>query len=110
MSTQGDVIPKDSPEVDKVLAEHGELGDNSGLGKRVPKLTEKGKQFSISNVKSLLKRLSKRLDQQITLISPLIDSSNSNIALLTQESANLEQIYTEYSVSFVLIFLVELNM
>ena len=75
MSTQGDVIPKDSPEVDKVLAEHGELGDNSGLGKRVPKLTEKGKQFSISNVKSLLKRLSKRLDQQITLTSPLIDSS-----------------------------------
>ena len=100
MSTQGDGIPKDSPEVDtKVLADHGELGD-SGLGKRVPKLTEKGKQFSISNVKSLLKRLSKRLDQQITLISPLIDSSNSNIALVTQESANLEQIYTEYSEGF----------
>ena len=63
-------------------------------------MTEKGKQFSISNVKSLLKRLSKRLDQQITLISPLIDSSNSNIALVTQESANLEQIYTEYSEGF----------
>ena len=50
MSTQGDGIPKDSPEVDtKVLADHGELGDNSGLGKRVPKLTIPRAQNSISS-------------------------------------------------------------
>ena len=90
-----DVIP-DLSSGGKALAPDDENTLESGTRER--KLTEKGKLFLVGNCKTLLKSLSKRLDRQIALITPLLISSNRTV--VDHEAVQLDRIYTEYTETF----------
>ena len=96
LETGNDDNPLETGNNDNTL----ETGNNDNpleSGKRDRKLTEKGKQFLVGNCKTLLKSLSKRLDRQITLISPLLLSTNN---VVDSEVVQLDRIYTEYTEAY----------
>ena len=97
LETGNDDNPLETGNNDNTL----ETGNNDNpleSGKRDRKLTEKGKQFLVGNCKTLLKSLSKRLDRQITLISPLLLSTNNDV--VDSEVVQLDRIYTEYTEAY----------
>ena len=77
----------------KVNPSENTLVDGSTRPKRSVVMTEKGKQHLLESLKSLVKKRSKRLEKQIAIIDPLLDSTNVDI--VNTETANLDRMYSE---------------
>ena len=69
------------------------LVDDATRPKRSIVMTEKGKQHLLESLKSLMKKRSKRLEKQIAIIDPLLDSTN--VDMVNTETANLDRMYSE---------------
>ena len=58
-----------------------------------PKLSEKGRENAISTHKNLIASSFKRLEKQILVLNPLLETSN--VDLVNQETQNLDRMYQE---------------
>ena len=69
---------------------------DGGIGVRLrknPKMTALGKQNLISTLKKQINSLSARLNRQLSLLEPLL--SSSNLSAVNHETLNLDRIHSE---------------
>ena len=82
-------IPNDDRDIFPVVPENG------SRPKRIPILTEKGREYQSNNLRSYMKTMYKRIQKNIDLIHVLLDGDNEE--LVNNECANLEKTFAELS-------------